>query len=131
MPFCLLHGYYPPDLLATPARRHIEEDIVVIEDPVWVRAKTSAELRSSFKQVLKHTKYSPSEAIRLFMRKTIELGPKDVRQACVDVARNLGKSGKPGIPDRSCKSSNPGNSGNAGNAGIAGDSCNSGDSDTR
>ena len=70
----------------------------MIEDPVWVRAKTSAELRSSFKQVLKHTKYSPSEAIRLFMRKTIELGPKEVRKACVDVARNLGK---PGNPDNS------------------------------
>ena len=70
----------------------------MIEDPVWVRAKTSAELRSSFKQVLKHTKYSPSEATRLFMRKTIELGPKEVRKACVDVARNLGK---PGNPDNS------------------------------
>ncbi len=77
----------------------------MIEDPVWVRAKTSAELRSSFKQVLKHTKYSPSEAIRLFMRKAIELGPKEVRNACVEVARDIGRSGDtdkseiPGNPD--------------------------------
>ena len=104
----------------------------MIEDPVWVRAKTSAELRSSFKQVLKHTKYSPSEAIRLFMRKAIELGPKDVRQACVDVARSLGKSGNPEIPSKSgsqdksdisissgtlANPENPGNSDNHGNAG--------------
>lgn len=88
----------------------------MIEDPVWVRAKTSAELRASFKQVLKHTKYSPSEAIRLFMRKTIELGPKEVRKACMDVARNLGKSGKPGNPDI------PGESGHSGNPGIRGKS---------
>ena len=92
----------------------------MIEDPVWVRAKTSAELRSSFKKVLKHTKYSPSEAIRLFMRKTIELGPKEVRKACVDVARNLGKSGKtgsPGNPDIRGKSGDPDNSNNSGNSG--------------
>jgi len=89
----------------------------VIEDPVWVRAKTSAELRSSFKQVLKHTKYSPSEAIRLFMRKTIELGPKEVRKACVDVARNLGKSGKSGNPTIQGKSGDPSKSGNLGNPG--------------
>ncbi|WNH50912.1 hypothetical protein [Stenotrophomonas oahuensis] len=97
----------------------------MIEDPVWVRAKTSAELRSSFKQVLKHTKYSPSEAIRLFMRKTIELGPKDVRKACVDVARNLGKPGSSGIPD---KSGHPDNSINSGTLGSSGNSDNPGNS---
>ncbi len=83
----------------------------MIEDPVWVRAKASAELRSSFKQVLKHTKYSPSEAIRLFMRKTIELGPKEVRKACVDVARSLGQSGNTGNPENSGKPGTPGNPG--------------------
>ena len=94
----------------------------MIEDPVWVRAKTSAELRSSFKQVLKHTKYSPSEAIRLFMRKTIELGPKEVRKACVDVARNLGKPGGPADP------AGPGTMAISGNTEISG---NTGESDAR
>ena len=82
----------------------------MIENPVWVRAKASAELRSSFKQVLKDTKYSPSEAIRLFMRKTIELGPKEVRKACVDAARNLGRPGNPegtGSPDNPRNPRNP------------------------
>jgi hypothetical protein len=106
----------------------------VIEDPVWVRAKTSAELRSSFKQVLKHTKYSPSEAIRLFMKKTIELGPKEVRKACVHVARNLGKPGKPEIPgklgnqDRSDISIDSGTLGNSDNPRNPG---NPSDTDTR
>ncbi len=101
----------------------------MIEDPVWVRAKTSAELRSSFKQVLKHTKYSPSEAIRLFMRKTIELGPKEVRKACVDVARSLGKSGEsgnPGIPGNPETRGNPGNPDIRGKSGDPDNSDNSG-----
>jgi len=83
----------------------------VIEDPVWVRTKMGAELRDSFKDVLKHTKYSPSEAIRLFIRKTIELGSDEVRKACVEAARNLSRSGNPGDP---CDPGDPGDPGNPG-----------------
>ncbi|WP_312318364.1 hypothetical protein [Stenotrophomonas sp.] len=103
----------------------------MIEDPVWVRAKTSAELRNSFKDVLKHTKYSPSEAIRLFMRKTIELGPDGVRKACVDTARSLGRSGNPENPRTSEDPGNSGNTGNPGNPGNTGNSKNPGNPDAR
>ncbi|WP_282297488.1 hypothetical protein [Stenotrophomonas sp. PS02289] len=100
----------------------------MIEDPVWVRTKMGAELRDSFKAVLKHTKYSPSEAIRLFIRKTIELGPDGVRKACVDTASSLGKTGNPGDPSNP---RNPRNSDNPDNPGNSLDPDSVGDPENR
>ncbi len=45
-----------------------------MKKPAWVRTRVEDELRSDFKGVLKRTPYAPAEAIRLFMRRIVEVG---------------------------------------------------------
>lgn len=45
-----------------------------MKKPAWVRTRVEDELRSDFKDVLKRTPYAPAEAIRLFMRRIVEVG---------------------------------------------------------
>ncbi|RRU25075.1 hypothetical protein [Stenotrophomonas sp. 278] len=45
-----------------------------MKKPAWVRTRVEEELRSDFKGVLKRTHYAPAEAIRLFMRRIVEIG---------------------------------------------------------
>ncbi|WNH54789.1 hypothetical protein [Stenotrophomonas oahuensis] len=45
-----------------------------MKKPAWVRTRVEDELRSDFKGVLKRTPYAPAEAIRLFMRRIVEIG---------------------------------------------------------
>lgn len=45
-----------------------------MKKPAWVRTRVEEELRSDFKAVLKRTHYAPAEAIRLFMRRIVEIG---------------------------------------------------------
>ncbi len=45
-----------------------------MKKPAWVRTRVEDELRSDFKSVLKRTHYAPAEAIRLFMKRIVEIG---------------------------------------------------------
>ena len=45
-----------------------------MKKPVCVRTRVEDELRSDFKGVLKRTHYAPAEAIRLFMKRIVEIG---------------------------------------------------------
>lgn len=45
-----------------------------MKKPVCVRTRVEDELRSDFKGVLKRTHYAPGEAIRLFMKRIVEIG---------------------------------------------------------
>ena len=45
-----------------------------MKKPAWVRTRVEDELRSDFKGVLRRTHYAPAEAIRLFMKRIVEIG---------------------------------------------------------
>lgn len=45
-----------------------------MKKPAWVRTRVEDELRSDFKSVMKRTHYAPAEAIRLFMKRIVEIG---------------------------------------------------------
>ncbi|WP_313456912.1 hypothetical protein [Stenotrophomonas sp.] len=90
-----------------------------MKKPAWVRTRVEDELRSDFKGVLKRTHYAPAEAIRLFMRRMVEIGQD---AAAVDRAQSrrailnasdhvadalcIGQSAPPG-EDHGCSKDHP------------------------
>ncbi len=68
-----------------------------MQKPKWVRTKVEDDLRRHFKSVVTQGRYSPSEAIRLFMRRVVRISPATeplaartaIRKAADDVAKEL------------------------------------------
>lgn len=68
-----------------------------MQKPKWVRTKVEDDLRRHFKSVVTQGQYSPSEAIRLFVRRVVRIShateplvvSKAIKKAADDVAKEL------------------------------------------
>lgn len=68
-----------------------------MQKPKWVRARVEDDLRRHFKSVVTHGQYSPSEAIRMFMRRVVRIPrateslavSEAIKKAADDVASEL------------------------------------------
>lgn len=68
-----------------------------MQKPKWIRARVEDDLRRHFKSVVTQGQYSPSEAIRLFMRRVVKIPhateplavSKAIKRAADDVANEL------------------------------------------
>ena len=68
-----------------------------VQKPKWVRARVEDDLRRHFKSVVTQGQYSPSEAIRMFMRRVVRIPhtteplavSKAIKTAADDVANEL------------------------------------------
>lgn len=68
-----------------------------MQKPKWIRAEVEDDLRRHFKSVVTQGRYSPSEAIRLFMRRVVKIPrateptavSEAIKKAADDVANEL------------------------------------------
>lgn len=80
-----------------------------MKKPVWLRARVEDDLRRDFKGVTKSLDYAPAEAVRLFMKRLVELAQesraKDAKlrsSAILDASDDAANAMGMGQPESAC-----------------------------